>query len=247
MTGPGIDRAAARPKRFYRNVAVAPEGGLHAVALDERRARTPGRALLAFADRDLAAAVAAEWDAQLEHIDAMTMPLTRIANSAIDGVALHLDATRDDIVAYAGNDLLCYRAASPEGLALRQSELWDPLLDWAERAFGARLATGEGIVPVEQPEESLERIRSALGAYDAMALAGLHVATTLTGSAIIALAVADGRLAPEAAWAAAHVDEDWQIAQWGEDAEAAARRAARWREMVAAATILGFARKAARN
>jgi chaperone required for assembly of F1-ATPase len=227
-----------RPKRFYEKVSVAEEDGGHVVMLDHRRLKTPGRATLALADRALAEALAAEWEAQTETINAALMPLTRIANSAIDGVARQMDATRADIVAYAGNDLLCYRAESPAELAARQAELWDPLLGWAEREFGARLLTGEGIVPVRQPDEALARIGAALGSIEPLPLAALHVATTLTGSAIIAMAVAFGRLAPEEAWAAAHVDEDWQIAQWGEDAEARARREMRWRDMEAAALVL---------
>jgi chaperone required for assembly of F1-ATPase len=227
-----------RPRRFYDKVSVVEEDGGHIVMLDHRRLRTPGRATLALPDRLVAEAVAAEWDAQTETINAALMPLTRIANSAIDGVTRQMDATRADIVAYAGNDLLCYRAESPAELAALQAELWDPLLGWAEREFGARLLTGEGIVPVRQSDEAMARIGAALGGIGALPLTGLHVATTLTGSAVIAMAVAFGRLTPDEAWVAAHVDEDWQIAQWGEDAEAKARREMRWRDMAAAALVL---------
>jgi chaperone required for assembly of F1-ATPase len=227
------------PKRFYKAATAAPEGNLHVIKLDERPVRTPKRALLAFADPALAEAVAGEWEAQKEVIDPAVMPLTRITNSAIDNVAERMAETAADIAAYAANDLLCYRAESPEGLAKRQGELWDPLLAWADEAFGTRLILGEGVVPVQQTEEATARLAEAVGGFEALPLAALHVATTLTGSAILALSVAHGRLSAEEAWTAAHVDEDWQIAQWGEVAEAKARREARWREMEAAAFILG--------
>ena len=166
------------------------------------------------------------------------MPLTRIANSVIDAVSNNVAATRDDIVSYAGNDLICYRAAIPAGLAARQSERWDPLLDWSEQTLGARLVTGEGIKPIQQSDRALASIGHAITAFNPLPLAALHGVTTLTGSAIIAFAVAFKRLSPDDAWSAAHVDEDWQLAQWGEDAEATARREARWREMEAASLIL---------
>ena len=230
------------PKRFYKEAKAAPEGDLHVIQLDKRPVRTPKRAPLAFADPALAEAVAAEWEAQREVIDPASMPLTRIANSAIDTVAEHMAETAAEIASYAANDLLCYRADSPEGLARRQGELWDPLVAWADEAFGARLILGEGIVPVQQTEEATARLAEAVAAFEALPLAALHVATTLTGSAILALSVAHQRLSAEDAWTAAHVDEDWQIAQWGEVAEAKARRDARWREMEAAALVLASAR-----
>ncbi len=230
------------PKRFYKKAGVAPEGDLHVIKLDERPVRTPKRALLGFADPGLAEAVAAEWEAQKEFIDPTSMPLTRIANSAIDAVAEHMAETAADVAAYAANDLLCYRAEAPQGLAARQGELWDPVLAWAADAFGARLILGEGIVPVEQTAEAKARLADAIAAFEALPLTALHVATTLTGSAILALSVAHGRLSAEDAWVAAHVDEDWQIAQWGEVAEAKARRDARWRDMEAAAFVLARAR-----
>lgn len=226
------------PKRFYKAAKAAPEGDLHVVKLDERTARTPKRAVLGFADPALADAVAAEWEAQAGVIDPVTMPLTRIANSALDGVAERMAETAADIAAYAANDLLCYRADAPEGLVARQNTLWNPLLAWAEEAFGARLILAEGIVPVQQPEEATAPLAEAVAAFEALPLTALHVATTLTGSAILALSVAHGRLSAEDAWLAAHVDEDWQIAQWGEVVEARARRAARWRDMEAAAFIM---------
>ncbi len=231
-----------RPRRYYETVSVAPADGGYVVMLDVHPARTPGRTTLAVADRELADGVAAEWAAQKKLIDPATMPLTRIVNSAIDAVAVRMDATRGDIVAYAGNDLICYRATAPGELAGRQAAAWDPLLAWAGVAFGARLSIGIGIVPIDQPGEALDGIGAALAAFDALPLAALHVVTTLTGSAILALSVAHRRLSAEEAWAAAHIDEDWQAGQWGKDGDAAARRAARWREMAAASFVLDRAR-----
>ena len=226
------------PRRFYKAVSLVEEPDGFALTLDGKLAKTPGGAKLLLPSRAVADEAAAEWDAQAEFIDPVTMPLTRIANSALDAVATREEAVRDDIVAYAGNDLVCYRAPAPAGLVVRQAELWDPLLDWAEQAIGARLATGEGIVPLNQADDAIAAVAKAVAPFGVFPLTALHIATTLTGSAILSLAVAHRRLTAEAAWEAAHVDEDWQIAQWGEVSEATARREARWREMKAAALIL---------
>ena len=157
------------------------------------------------------------------------MPLTRLLNSAIDGVARTMAETRADILRYAGADLLCYRAEEPAALAERQAEAFDPVLRWAAEALGARFRLGAGVMHVEQPVETIEAIRSALEDFDdPIALAALSAMTTLSGSALLALAVARGRVAPEEAWRAAHVDEDFQAERWGADAEATARREARW-------------------
>ncbi len=188
--------------------------------------------------RALAEAVAEEWRAQGERIDPAAMPLTKLANSAIDGVARREEAVIDDILAHAGADLLCYRASGPHGLVEAQRKKWDPVLAWAKSTLGAPLVLAEGIVHVAQPQAALDRLRDALVGRDAFALAALHVMTALSGSALLALAVADARMTPEEAWEAAHVDEDWQIGQWGEDAEAKARRTARRRDFAAAARTL---------
>jgi chaperone required for assembly of F1-ATPase len=147
---------------------------------------------------------------------------------------------RADIVKYAGSDVLCYRASEPEGLVRRQAEMWDPVLGWARDALGARFAVAQGLMPVAQPETATSAIAAALEGFDAFGLAALHVMTTLTGSALLALAQARGLLTAEQAWTAAHVDEDWQIGNWREDAEAAARRQRRWAEMQAAGRMLAL-------
>ena len=227
-----------RPRRFYKAVSLVEEPDGFALRLDGKPAKTPGGARLLLPSREAANEAAAEWEAQVEVIDPVTMPLTRIANSALDAVARREEAVRADIVAYAGNDLVCYRASTPVGLIARQAKLWDPLLDWADKTLGARLATGEGIVPLSQSDAAIAAVAKAVEPFGVFPLTALHIATTLTGSAVLSLALALGRLTAEAAWEAAHVDEDWQIAQWGEIAEATARREARWREMKAAALIL---------
>ena len=233
---------AMRPilrKRFYKTASVGETAdGLHALLLDGRAARTPGRLKIAVRSEAVAQALAREWREQGETIDPSLMPMTRIVNSALDGVAAGMAETREEIVKYAASDLLCYRADGPASLVERQAAAHDPVLDWARVELGARFTVAVGVVAVAQPEGSIARLRIALDAFDdALALAALHVMTTLTGSALLALAVARGRLDVEAAWRAAHVDEDFQIERWGEDNEARRRREARWREMRAAAEI----------
>ena len=226
-------------KRFYATADVREADGLHALTLDGRAARTPGKRPLAARRRALMLKVADEWARQGETVDPSDMPLTRLVNSALDGVANTMEETRAEIVRYAGADLLCYRAEAPELLAERQRAAFDPVLDWAAVALGARFACTAGIVHVQQPAEAIEAVRAAVAAFDdPVALAALSVIAALTGSAVLALAVAHGFVTPDEAWRIAHTDEDFQIERWGEDEEAKARRAARWREMAAAADVL---------
>ena len=225
-------RQEALPKRFYEKAEIVENDGAYEVRLDGRPVRTPGRSLLAFPRRDMADAVAAEWAAQGERIDPVTMPATRLANTAIDGVAPAMDAVREDIVRYAGSDLVCYRADGPEGLVEREAERWDPFLDWAQRELGANFVLAEGVMHVDQPAEAIRAVaRTTARIEDPFRLAATHVMTSLTGSALIALAVTAGAFTGDEAWQAAHVDEDWNTERWGEDAEAAERRALRERDM----------------
>ncbi len=238
------DLKKALPRRFYKEASVAEEDGRFALALDGRRARTPARNMLAVPSRDLADRIALEWGAQTDVIDPATMPLTRIVNSALDGVAREMEAVADEVVKYAGSDLLCYRASDPRSLIAEQAAAWDPVLAWVRERHGARFMLAEGVMFVEQTQAASEAVRkavaSSVGESDAapLRLAALHVITTLTGSALLALAVAQGFLNLEDAWKAAHVDEDFQIRNWGEDFEAAARRERRWAEMQAAGALL---------
>jgi chaperone required for assembly of F1-ATPase len=235
-------RTAVRPtsiKRFYKDVAVSESDGRHRLTLDGRGARTPGRNPLATANRPVMLKAAEEWARQGETVDPSDMPITRLLNAAIDGVAGTMAETRDEIVRYAGSDLLCYRADGPPTLAERQRNAFDPVLNWAGERLGARFSIAAGVMHVAQPAALLDAFRAEVDAFDdPVALAGLSVVTTLTGSAVLALAVAHGRLDAAEAWRIAHIDEDFEIERWGEDAEATARRAARWREMEAAAAAL---------
>ncbi|QND64866.1 ATPase [Mesorhizobium loti] len=227
------------PKRFYKTVSVVPADDGFAVHLDGKPVRTPGKALLALPTEAAAALVADEFAAQIETIDPVTMPVMRLVNTAIDGVASDPQAVLEDILRFASSDLLCYRADAPQGLVERQNQHWDPVIDWARATLGARFNLAEGIIHVEQPRESIAVLGSHLAQRaEPLRLAAIHVMTSLTGSALLALAVDFGELDAEAAWAAGHVDEDWQIEQWGQDAEAVARRSGRKRDMMAAIGLL---------
>jgi chaperone required for assembly of F1-ATPase len=232
---------APQRRRFYREVDVVEQEGGFAVRLDQRPVRTPARRLLAAPARPLAEAIAAEWDAVGETIDPAHMPLTRLANSIIDGVADAAQPVSDEVMKYLGGDLLFYRADQPEGLVAAQAEAWDPILDWAHKEFGAQFILAEGVMFVGQPDRAVSAIRAVMPG-DAWRLGALHSATTLTGSALLSLALAKGRLSPEQAWSAAHVDEDWQMARWGRDEMALQRRQSRWEEMRAAAEVLAALR-----
>lgn len=231
------------PKRFYRLATVGTTATGYALLLDERPARTPGRAPVLLPTAAVAQALADEWNAVKDVIDPRDMPMTRLINSVIDGVSQTRDAVFEEVCRYAGSDLLVYRAPDPAELAAAQARSWDPIIAWARDSLAAHFVIGEGITFVTQPPAALERIGEALdrhvgaGAAAPFRLGALHVMTTLTGSTLLALAVAAERLSDHEAWAAAHVDEDHQIALWGADAEAAERRQKRWVEMHIAATL----------
>jgi chaperone required for assembly of F1-ATPase len=235
-------RRSMRPqlrRRFYQAASVDPQPGGFAVVLDGRPVRTPARRTLAAPAEPLAQALVDEWNAQQEVVDPATMPLTRLANSIIDGVADATGAVQAEVAKFLASDLVCYRAGSPAGLVERQVKHWDPLIAWARDALGARMVLGEGVMFVKQPDDALAAAARAIPA-EPWRLGAVHAVTTLTGSALIGLALAQGHLSMEDAWAAAHVDEDWNMVQWGQDAQALERRAAREAEMRAAATVLAL-------
>lgn len=225
------------PKRFYKDVSVG-EGAFFQVLLDGRPIKTPGKKALMLPTRALAGLVASEWSAQDTHIDPSTMPLTRFTNTAIDAVSAALDEVAADIVAYAGRDLLCYRASEQPQLAQQQAALWDPVLAWASEALGARFDVAQGVMPIDQPPATLKAFARALEPHDPYRLTALHVMTTLTGSAILALAYARGALDAAQAWTIALVDENYQIALWGDDYEASVKRGQRKAEFDAATSYL---------
>jgi chaperone required for assembly of F1-ATPase len=226
------------PKRFYKDVGIGADAGRFTIELDGRPVKTPAKKLLAVPNCAAAELVAREWRDQAEVIDPGRMPITRLVNSSLDGVANELDAVLADIVKYAGTDLLCYRADAPQSLVDAQAAKWDPVLYWAADTLGARFILAEGIIHREQPASAIEAYARALGKYrDPLAVGALHTITSLTGSALLALARAEGYLTAEEVWTAAHADEDWNIEQWGSDAEAEARRAHRWQDMKASSTL----------
>jgi chaperone required for assembly of F1-ATPase len=227
-------------KRFYKTVSVSgEEGDGWRILLDGRVVKTPLRATLALPTEALAQAIAREWEAQSDKIVPKSMPLTRLANTALDAVRGREAEVAADILSFAGRDLVCYRAEAPEELVARQNAAWQPVLQWVETyQLGSKLIVTTGIMPVDQPVEALAAMKWVFSHFDAFALSALHVMTTLTGSAVLTLALAHGQLSVDECWTAAHVDEDFQIAKWGLDAEASARREARRAEMNAAAEFL---------
>jgi chaperone required for assembly of F1-ATPase len=224
-------------ERFYDHAGTESGPGGHAVRLDGKPVQTPARRPLAAPSLALGQALAAEWEAQADKIDPAKMPLTRLVNSIIDGVADMPGPVKAEIEKYLASDLLFYRAASPQSLRERQAEYWDRVLRWAKDALGADFKTGEGVVHIAQPQAVLKAAAAAIP-DDPWRLGALHVITTLTGSALLALAVLRGELSVDDAWRAAHVDEDWNMEQWGRDELALERRAFRRAEFEAAAKVL---------
>jgi chaperone required for assembly of F1-ATPase len=220
-------------KRFYTSAAVRAVGGEYEILLDERPVRTPARAALAVPSERLADAVAAEWDAQGEEIDPRSMPFTGLANAAIDRVAPDPDAFSRSLVLFGESDLLCYRAEGPAILVERQARTWDPLLAWARRRFDVDFEVVHGIMHRPQPDMRLKLLGQAVAAMTPFELAALSPLVTISGSLIIALALAEGAIDVDTAWAAASLDEAWQFEQWGEDAEAAKVLEARREEFAA--------------
>ncbi len=229
------------PKRFWKETrADACEGGF-TVYLDTRTVRTPAKAPFTLPTLALAEACAAEWDAQEAQIDPAAMPFTRTANSALDKVAVQHDEVAEMIAAYGDSDLTCYRADAPVELVARQAEAWDPLLDWAGEAFGARLKPRTGIMHAPQDAEALARLRAEVSSLDAFRLAAFHDLVSLSGSLVIGLAVAHGHLDAETAWTLSRIDEDWQAEQWGEDEEAAEHAALKRQAFLDAALFFRLA------
>lgn len=224
-----------KAKRFWKEATVEETQGGWTVRLDGRPVKTPAKAPLVLPTRAIAEAVAAEWDAQQGEVRPDTMPCTRAANSAIDKVAPQFVEVVRIVVAYGGTDLLCYRANGPDPLIARQAQGWDPLLDWAEVALGARLCPTAGVMHVPQDSATLQCLEARIAALSPFALAAFHDLVALSGSLVLAFAVIEGRLDPEAAWRLSRIDEEWQIEQWGEDEEAAALTEARHQAFLQAA------------
>lgn len=209
-------------RRFWTDATIRAEAQGHAVYLDARPVRTPLKVPLILPTAGLAREIAAEWQAQGDVVDPATMPFTRTANSAIDTVTAQFDVVAAGIAAYGGSDLLCYRATGPQTLIARQAAAWDPLLDWAARDLGAPLVQTAGIMPVAQPAASLAALGAQVGAFSPFHLAAFHDLVALSGSLVLGLAVARGRIPAAEAWGLSRLDEDWQAEEWGTDEDAAA-------------------------
>lgn len=229
-------------KRFFKAAGVLAEAEGFTVTLDGRPVRTPGKRRLTVAKRALAEAIAAEWDVQGESIAPAQMRLTRLANSAIDHVALHREDVRAAVARFADTDHLCYRAVDPADLAARQAEEWQPLLDWLAGRYGASLAVVDAVLPIAQPAEALARLAAVVAEFDDHSLTALHSVAAACGSLVLALALAAGRLDADTAWVASQLDETYQIEKWGEDSEATARRSALQADIAAAARVLELCR-----
>jgi chaperone required for assembly of F1-ATPase len=230
-------RRSTRPnlrKRFYKT-AHSGEGG--AILLDGKPIKTPARHALEAPTRELAEAIAGEWELQHDVVDPARMPLTRLANAIIDAVSEAAQPVADEIEKYLRSDLVFYRAEAPAGLVEKQTRAWDPVLAWARDRFNARFVLAQGVMHVAQPRDSVEALRAAIPT-DPWRLGAVSSVTTLTGSGLLAIALAHGVFDPGEVWSAAHVDEDWQMSQWGRDELALQRRAFRGAEFLAAASVL---------
>lgn len=214
-------------RRFWKAAAAEPCEGGFTVRLDGRAVKTPAKAPLVVPTLAMAQAIAAEWDAQAGVVKPETMPVTRAANSAIDKIVPQRAEVVALLAAYGASDLLCYRAERPEALAQRQAEGWNPVLDWAAEALSARLVVTRGVMHVAQAPEALARLEARVAAQTPFQLAAFHDLVAISGSLVLALAVTEGRLGMEEAWALSRIDEVWQVQEWGEDEEAAAMEAER--------------------
>jgi chaperone required for assembly of F1-ATPase len=234
-------RRSTRPnlrKRFYETAHVGEDG---AVLLDGKPIRTPARRKLNAPTRELAEAIVDEWNSQIDVVDPARMPMTRLANAVIDAVSDAPRPVAEEVEKYLRSDLMFYRAEAPAGLVASQSRAWDPVLAWARDRFGARFVLAQGVMYVSQPRESIEIMRTAIPT-EPWRLGAVSSITTLTGSGLLALALADQALDPVDAWVAAHVDEDWQMSQWGRDELALHRRGLRETEFQAAVAVLSLMR-----
>ena len=208
------------PKRFWQTTSVVPEDGGFAIALDNRRVKTPAKAALVLPTRAMADAVAAEWQAQDNRVNPATMPVTRSANAAIDKVRHQHGEVADMLAAYGDSDLLCYRADGPEALIARQSREWDPALDWAAHFFGTRLQVHSGVIHASQGDKALNTLTKHVSDMSDFQLAAFHDLVGLSGSLILAFCVIYKWKTPDLIWDLSRLDEIWQQEQWGQDDEA---------------------------
>jgi chaperone required for assembly of F1-ATPase len=229
-------------RRFYQQAGIIPAGQGYGIALDGKPVKTPAKRDLTVPSAALATAIATEWNSQQGDVRPAQMPLTQFANSAIDRVTPQRDLIVQQIAEYAETDLVCYSATRPPELTARQQAAWQPLVDWAVLRYDAPLEMTAGVIPIAQPSTSLRALAAAVAEHGDFALAALHVVTAVCGSLVIALALIEGRLDAEDAFAASQLDESFQIEAWGEDAEQAQRRQALADDIAAAARFLSLLR-----
>jgi len=225
-------------KRFYKQAGIAETEDGFAVQLDGRSVKTPAGKKLCVPSKRLAEAMAAEWDAQVDDIKPSTMPMTQLASTALDRIGPERPVIQDQLSKFAETDLLCYRAEFPPDLVRRQNATWQPLLDWAAENLGARMAVTAGIIAIEQPADALAALTARLDSYDVWRLTAAQAACAASGSLVLALALAEGRLDGLETYEASQLDETYQIEQWGEDYEAADRREVLKRDILAAERLL---------
>jgi chaperone required for assembly of F1-ATPase len=229
-------------KRFYTQARAAPAESGFTVTLDGKPLRTPGKATLLVPTEALAVAIAEEWQAQSDDIDPLQMPLTRLAATAIDRVAPQRGAAVAEILAYVGSDLVCFRASEPAALVARQESVWQPLVAWVRERYDVALAVTTGIVAAPQQPRVADAIRRVVESLAPLPLTVLHALTTAAGSVVVGLAAMEGRLDVAGIWAAAQLEEDFQIERWGEPPESAARRQALRRDIEASCRFLALLR-----
>ena len=227
-----------RIKRFYKSVSTSNESSGYWIRLDDKPIRSPGNEIIECTNKELATRLAEEWEKQDEFIDYITMPITRIMNVAVDSVSDNITAVIDKVCSYASSDMICYRANGPKKLVTRQQQYWDPILQWLQQSFGLVFEVTAGILPVEQPLDSIQKVKNLLQDYGSIQLAALHTVTTIGGSILLALALEKKAFEPEIIWQAINLDEDWNIEQWGQDAEALRTRKFKQQDFDAAALIL---------
>lgn len=232
-----------KARRFWKAADIRPAGDGYEVALDERPLRTPGKQPLILPTQALAEAVAQEWDAQDDVIRPDTMPLTRAANSAVEKVAPQFEGVAAMLAEYGGTDLLCYRATDPQPLIRMQADAWDPLIEWAASRHDAPLRVTHGVIPVEQPDDSLARLHAQVVGFDLYGLTALHDLVTIPGSLVLGLAVVQDRVSVDEAFQLSRIDEDFQISRWGEDDDAKEVAAARLLAMKQADRLYRLSRK----
>ena len=229
-------------KRFYKSAAIEQTGGGFRILLDGKPVHTPGGNVLALPIRALAESIAGEWRDQKTDIEPLSMPMLRMANTALDGIAANRPAVVDAVARFGEHDLICYRAEQPPELAVLQDQAWSPMLDWLAVRHGARLAAAAGLTHIPQPPEALAALRRVVEGMDDFALAALHVMASVTGSLVLALALAEGKLNPAQAFQMSRSDEDYQAGKWGADAEAETRARALARELDVALAFLAASR-----